>query len=219
MKITGKEYIFFDLDGTLTDSQEGICKGLSIMMEHFGIDPAKIDMNVFLGPSLWYTCPKYLGLNEKQTEEAVTVFRKFYFDKGIYINRLYDGVLDLLEGLKAAGKKMAVATGKPENQAKIVTDYFKISSYFEFIGGSSLDDTRSTKSQVIAHTIKNCSINDSELSKIIMIGDRQNDIQGAKDNKIDSLGILWGYGTKTELTTAGANYIFQTPQEVLKALV
>ena len=214
-----KDYIFFDLDGTLTDSQEGIIYSLREMINHFGITKTDDELRPFLGPALWDSCPKFLGFDLEQTKEAVDVYRKSYFEKGIYVNKLYPGVKELLEALKDNGKHLVLATGKPEEQAKIVCDYFDISKYFEFLGGSTLDISRSKKEQVIAYSMEKCSLSARDADRIIMVGDRENDINGAHKNGLKVIAVLYGYGNQKEFEEHGADYICNTVENLGKMLL
>lgn len=214
-----KDYIFFDLDGTLTDSQEGIKAALRVMLEHFDMKLSDSELMKFIGPALWESCPKYLGFSHEKTEEAISVFRDFYREKGIFINKVYDGVFEMLETLKKAGKKLVLATGKPEEQAKIVVNHFNLAKYFDFIGGSTFDESRAKKSQVIEYAMKNCGLTSADTSKIIMIGDRENDISGAHKNGIEVIAVLYGYGNKQEFTEAGADYICETTKDICNLIL
>ena len=214
-----KDYIFFDLDGTLTDSEPGIIDSLNVMTTHFGITRTREELRPFLGPALWDSCPKYLGFNKEQTEEAVRVYREHYFSTGIYNNKLYDGVLSLLKTLKESGRHLIVATGKPEEQANIVCNYFDIAKYFDFIAGSTLDVSRSKKGQVIEYALKNCNLTENDKNRIIMVGDRDNDINGAHQNGIKVVSVLYGYGNREEFAQAGTDYVCETVEDLQELLL
>ncbi len=202
-----RKYIFFDLDGTLTDSQPGIYESLRVMLNHFGIEKTDEDLKPFLGPALWDSLPKYCGFNHEQCVEAVEVFRKHYFSTGIFNNSVYDGIPELLESLKAAGKTLVLATGKPVEQAEIVINHFGLGKYFDFIGGSTLDKSRSKKGQVIAYAMEQMKLTESDRGSIIMVGDRDNDIDGAHENGLEVVAVLYGYGSRPEFEKAGADYV------------
>ena len=205
-----KQYIFFDLDGTLTDSQPGIYESLRIMLNHFGIEKTDEELKPFLGPALWDSLPKYCGFTHKKCVEAVEVFRKHYFSTGIYNNSVYEGIPEVLESLKAAGKNLVLATGKPVEQAEIVINHFGLGKYFDFIGGSTLDKSRSKKGQVIAYAMEQMKLTESDRGSIIMVGDRDNDINGAHENGLEVAAVLYGYGSRPEFEKAGADYIVDT---------
>lgn len=214
-----KDYIFFDLDGTLTDSEAGIKDSLRITLEHYGVHKTDEELVPFLGPALWESLPKYAGFKEEDVPGAVEIFRKHYNEIGIFNNKVYPGVVELLEKLKAAGKHIVLATGKPEVQANIVLNHFDLAKYFEFIGGSTLDVSRSKKGQVIAHAIKNLGLKDEDKSRIIMVGDRDNDINGAHENGLEVIAVLYGYGNQAEFDKAGADYICESVEELGEMLV
>lgn len=209
-----EEYIFFDLDGTLTDSQPGIYDSLRIMLAHFGIKKTDEELKPFLGPALWDSLPMYCAFTHEQCEEAVEVFREHYFNIGIYNNRVYDGIIPLLEELKAAGKKLVIATGKPTEQAEIVVDHFNLAKYFDFVAGSSLDTSRSKKGQVIAYALQNLNLGEENRRHILMVGDRKNDIDGAHENGLKVAAVLYGYGNREEFENAGADFILDDVAEL-----
>lgn len=214
-----RDYIFFDLDGTLTDSQNGIKESLRITLDHYGIQKTDEELIPFLGPALWDSLPKYAGFKPEDVAPAVEIFRKHYFEKGIYNNRVYEGVVELLEKLKANGKHIVLATGKPEVQAKVVLNHFDLMKYFEFVGGSTLDPSRSKKGQVIDYAIKNLNLSESDKSRIIMVGDRDNDINGAHENGLECIAVLYGYGNQKEFENAGADYICETVEDLGELLL
>lgn len=209
-----KDYIFFDLDGTLTDSRPGIFESLQAIFSHFGIKKTEKEMMRFLGPSLWDSLPEYCGFSHEQCVDAVEIFRKSYAEKGIFNNKVYKGIVPLLESLKAEKKHIVLATGKPEPQAKIVLEHFDLIKYFDFVGGSSLDKSRCRKSQVIEYALKNCGLSEKDKERIIMVGDRENDVNGAHENGIKAVAVLYGYGSKDELEQNGADYICETVKDL-----
>lgn len=209
-----KDYIFFDLDGTLTDSRPGIFESLQEVFSHFGIKKTEKEMMQFLGPALWDSLPKYCGFSHEQCVEAVEIFRKSYAEKGIFNNKVYDGIVPLLEKLKSEKKHIVLATGKPEPQANIVLNHFGLRKYFDFVGGSSLDKTRCRKAQVIDYALKSCGLSEEDKERIIMVGDRDNDINGAHENGIKVVAVLYGYGSKKEFEQNRADYICGTVKDL-----
>lgn len=208
-------YILFDLDGTLTDPGKGITNSVAYALEKFGISVAdKRELYKFIGPPLVDSFMKYYGFSEDDAGAAVEYYREYFKPKGIYENEIYSGVPELLEALKNNGKKIILATSKPEIFAKEILKYFSIDEYFDFAAGATLDSTRNKKADVIAYALEECGITDK--SQCLMIGDRAQDIQGAKANGIDSMGVLFGYGDLAELQTAGATYIAETVCDVIK---
>ncbi len=214
-----KDYIFFDLDGTLTDSRPGIFESLQEVFSHFGIKKTEKEMMQFLGPALWDSLPKYCGFSHEQCVEAVEIFRKSYAEKGIFNNKVYDGIVPLLEKLKSEKKHIVLATGKPEPQANVVLNHFDLRKYFDFVGGSSLDKTRCRKVQVIDYALKNCGLSEEDKGRIIMVGDRDNDINGAHENGIKVVAVLYGYGSKEESEQSGADYICESVKDLQEFLL
>ena len=125
---------------------------------------------------------------------------------------MYDGVIDILERLKAQGKRLIVATSKPEVYSKKILEHFDLYKYFDFLAGATFDESRVKKNDVIAHAIKCCELND--LSSVIMVGDREHDVLGAACFGISSIGVLWGYGSREELESAGATYIAEKVEDI-----
>lgn len=209
------KYILFDLDGTLTDPAEGITNSVAYALDKFGITVEdKTQLNVFIGPPLVDSFMNYYGLSEEDANRAVTYYREYFKPKGIFQNKMYSGVPELLQKLKADGKSVMLATSKPEVFAKDILAHFGIEQYFDFIAGATLDGTRSKKADVIAFALDSLGITEKE--KCLMVGDRNQDINGAKIIGINSLGVLFGYGSLEELQTAGATYIAQTVEDIIK---
>lgn len=201
--------VLFDLDGTLTDPAEGIVNSIIYSLNRFKIvenDYKKL--HCFIGPPLAESYSKYYGFSEEEAYRAVDYYREYYADKGIFENKLYPGIVELLIALKSSGKNIALATSKPEVYAKRILEHFNISSYFDFLGGSNLDGSRVVKSEVIQYVLS--SLKPSQNFNAIMVGDREHDIVGANKNKIDSVGVLYGYGSRQELKDAGATYIISS---------
>ena len=144
--------------------------------------------------------------------QGVVWFREYYEVKGIFENSVYDGIEETLKKLHDAGKRIVIATSKPEPMAVQVVDHFGLAKYFERVAGSTMDETRTAKADVIAYALEECGLTDQ--SKILMVGDRRHDIVGAKKNGLDSMGVLYGYGGRQELEDAGADYIVEMPQDV-----
>ena len=213
----GYEYILFDLDGTLTDSGTGIINSVIYALKKYGIevkDPS--ELNKFVGPPLCDSFQKHCRFSYKEAETAVEYYREYYREKGIFENLLYDGIEALLKKLKDSRRTLILATSKPTDFAKQVLEYFDIAKYFTYVAGSSLDGTMVKKDEVIKYAIENCSITD--LSRAIMIGDREHDIIGARKVGIKSIGVLYGYGNRNELETAGADFIVDTVADLGKVL-
>ncbi len=192
--------ILFDLDGTLTDSGEGIINCALLTLEHFGLPlPKRKDMRVWIGPPLRTTLPKF-GLPEELLEDAIRYYRTHYTVTGIWENAPYPGIEQLLQRLLDAGHRLFVATSKPEHMAKAILERFGLARYFEDICGSCADGVRDSKDAVIAYLLEKLECTQN----IMMVGDTKYDVLGAKALSIPTVGVTWGYGTAEELQNAGA---------------
>ncbi len=206
--------ILFDLDGTLTDSGEGIINCASFALEHFGLPvPDRKTMRVFVGPPLRDTFCSF-GVPENRVEEAIQVYRSRYIPIGIYENTPYPGIPELLQQLHDMGHRLFVATSKPEQMAVTILEHFGLAGYFEKICGAVLDGSRDKKEEVIAYLLDNCP----NLKNTVMVGDTAFDIIGAKAHGIPGIGVSWGYGAVADMEQAGAVAIAKTPQELLELL-
>lgn len=212
-----KKYVLFDLDGTLTDSQEGIMNSIEYALDSFGIQVEdRAALRPWLGPPLVDSLMKYHGFDREQALKGVEKYREYFDIKGIFENRVYDGMEALLSGLQAEGYILMTATSKPEVAAKRITDHFGLTKYFTFVGGASLDDSRVHKGDVIRYVLETNQIQDR--SAVMMVGDRENDIMGAKQNGLESIGVLYGYGGRDELEAAGADHIAETVEDIARYL-
>lgn len=208
--------LLFDLDGTLTDSTEGIVRCLEYALERMGFDIPE-DTNKFLGPPLYQSFAEFCGMNEEQVNEAVKIFRERYSTVGLFENRVYDGIPEMLDRLKKGGKRIMVATSKPEVYAVRIFEKFGLAQYFEIVGGANINGTRNYKHEVIEYVLAKADITDR--SRVLMIGDRKQDVDGAHKTGLKCMGILWGFGSVEELTEAGADYIAHTPEEAADMLL
>lgn len=208
------QYIFFDLDGTLTDSGPGIIEAVQYALERMGVRENNVKkIQRFIGPPLTVSFEKIYGFTQEECKKAIAYFREDYNDKGIYNNKPYPGIPKLLADLKAAGKTLAVSTSKPLPLAERVLEFFDLRQYFDVVCGGNLDETRNGKDQIIADTIRVLQLTD--LSQAVMVGDRNLDVIGAHKNGLRCIGILYGgYGTLEELEEAGADWIAENPEEV-----
>lgn len=209
-------YLFFDLDGTLTDSREGIVNCLVYALEQMGFDIPE-DKEKFLGPSLYQSFAEFCGMDNEQVERAVRFFRERYSVTGLFENRVYDGIPELLGKLKNSGMELFVATSKPKTFAVRILEKFGLAHYFRFIGGADINGTRNLKQEVIEYVLAEAGISGRE--SVLMIGDRRQDVLGAHDTGLDCMGVLWGYGPVEELLEAGADYIAETPQKAAEAIL
>ncbi len=207
--------IFFDLDGTLTDSGEGIINCAILALEHFHLPvPDRKTLGVFVGPPLRDTFQKF-GVREDQVEEAVRVFRSRYTTIGKFENEPYPGIRTLLENLKAKGHKLYVATSKPEVTALEILHKFDLDHYFEIICGATLDGTRDSKESVLAFLLSQIET----VSQPVMVGDTAFDVLGAKAHGIPTVGVAWGYGSCEEMEAAGAAAIARDPAHLEQLLL
>lgn len=208
------EYCLFDLDGTLTDPGIGITNSVMYALNKYGILVAdRSELYKFIGPPLIDSFRQYYGFSIKQAKEAVDYYREYYREKGILENQVYEGIPDVLRQLQKAGHKIVLATSKPEEFAIRILEHFGLIDYFTFVAGANMDETRSKKDEVIDYALSSCHVSDA--SKAVMIGDREYDILGAGKFGMDSIGVLFGYGSEAELRTAGATYLAATQADIL----
>ncbi len=207
--------ILFDLDGTLTDSGEGIMNSAALALEHYGIPvPEREKMRVFVGPPLHETFVKF-GIADSEADNAVEIYRSRYNTIGKFENFPYPGIPEMLEQLQKKGHKLLVATSKPEALSIEILEHFDLVRYFHRICGASLDRSRSSKEDVIAYLLRECSTTDD----IVMVGDTAFDVLGAKAHNIPCIGVSWGYGTVADMRAAGAAAIAQTVDELKEMLL
>lgn len=214
-----KDYLLFDLDGTLTDPKEGITKAVQYALKHYGIQVDDLDsLCPFIGPPLKDSFQKYYGFPEEQAKEGIQIYREYFSDKGWCQNRVFPGIPEMLGELKENGKKLYLATSKPEVFAKRILEHFGLTSYFEFIGGADLDETRVKKGDVIKYVLDTCGLSDKK-EKVLMIGDREHDVLGAREQGLECVGVLFGYGDRTEMEECHAAYIAASINELRKMLL
>lgn len=207
--------VLFDLDGTITDSAEGIIHAVLFAVKKLALKtPSEEQLYSFIGPPLVDSFEKLYGLNNQEAEKAVAYYREYYQEKGIFENYVYKGIPEVLASLKEKGCQLYLATSKPEIYAKQILNHFNLTHYFKGIYGASLDGKRSKKVDVIQYALKEANI--LNLKETIMIGDRSHDILGAKENGLATIGVLYGFGDQRELEIAGASYIVSTPAEIEK---
>ena len=208
------QMILFDLDGTLTDPGLGITNSVMHALKKWGIEVQdRTALYRFIGPPLQDSFMQYYGFSKEDAETSVSYYREYFRDKGLFENEVYPGAEKLLSDLKAAGKKLAVATSKPEEFAIRILKHFHLDGYFDVIAGATMDSSRSKKADVIAYCLE--KLNAEDLSQVVMVGDREHDIIGAKTVGVDSIGVLVGYGSRAELEAAGATCVAETLEDVL----
>ena len=193
--------VLFDLDGTLTDSGEGIINCATLALEHFGLPvPNREEMRVFVGPPLSETFQKF-GVPAEKVDEAIAVYRSRYIPIGKFENTPYPGIRELLETLHQHGYKLYVATSKPEGMSIDILNHFDLAKYFTRICGAAMDMSRNSKEAVIAYLLAECGTD----ADMIMIGDTTFDVIGAKAHGIPCIGVSWGYGNVADMENAGAD--------------
>ena len=206
--------ILFDLDGTLTDSGEGIINCAILALEHFGLPiPSREDLRVFVGPPLSETFQKF-GVPADKVDEAIAVYRSRYIPIGKFENTPYPGIRELLETLQQHGHRLYVATSKPEGMSVDILEHFDLAKYFTRICGAAMDMSRNSKEAVIAYLLEECG----EAENMVMVGDTVFDIIGAKAHGIPGIGVSWGYGEVNDMKNAGAIAIACSTQELLQLL-
>ena len=202
--------ILFDLDGTLTDSGEGIINCAIVALEHFHLPiPSQEELRVFVGPPLQESFLRF-GVPADRVDEAIQVYRSRYIPIGKFENIPYPGIRELLEALKAEGHKLYVATSKPETMSVEILEHFGLARYFDQICGASMDASRSTKEAVIAYLLEQ----NGRADNMVMVGDTKFDVIGAKKHGIPTIGVAWGYGEVADMLAAGAAAIAQTTEEL-----
>lgn len=207
-----KKYLLFDLDGTLTDPKEGITNSVAYALRQYGIIENPDDLLRFIGPPLHIGLMDWYGFEEKQAFEAVAHYRVFFADKGIYQNAVFEGAAEMLADLQKLGKTIVLATSKPEVYARQILEHFDLAKYFDHICGATLDGSRSIKADVITYALETAGVTDK--SQAVMIGDRHHDIEGGIRNGLETVGVLFGYGSREELEAAGAHRIVPTLPEL-----
>lgn len=211
------KYYFFDLDGTLTDPGIGITNAVMHALSYYGITvEQRSELYPFIGPPLKDSFMKYYDFDEVKAMDAIVHYREYFSTKGLFENEMYEEIPRVLESIKSRGKKLVLATSKPDEFSVRILKHFDLYKYFDFIAAATMDEKRTRKAEVIEYAIESLEITDKR--EVLMIGDRAQDILGAKANGIDSAGVLYGYGDREELETAGADYIAKMPTDILNFL-
>lgn len=207
--------IFFDLDGTLTDSAPGIIHSVQYALKKYGIEAEENDLCSFIGPPLVHSFQERFGFDHDKALEAVAYYREYFTAGGMFENSVYPGVEEMLQKLKEEGLMLAVATSKPEFFSKQILEHFALTRYFDFIGGAAMDETRTTKVEVLSYALQELQV---DPAKAVMIGDRENDMEAASLLGTESIGVLYGYGSKEELANAGAKVFAETPMDICRII-
>lgn len=211
------QYILFDLDGTLTDPREGITKSVQYALARMGIEePDLTSLEHFIGPPLYDEFRRCYEFDDTQAKQAVAAYRERFSVTGWKENLLLDGVPDMLQSLRSAGKTLAIASSKPKVFVEKILNYFDIAPYFAAVSGATLDGSISTKAQVVEQALQLLSVSDK--SKVVLVGDRKHDVEGAQSCGIDCVGVTFGFGGFQELQQAGATHIVQNWSQLLHVL-
>ena len=207
----------FDLDGTLTDPAIGITNSVMYALSKFDIHVKdRSELYPFIGPPLPDSFRKYFHFTEEQAAQAVVYYREYFRAGGIFENKLYDGIPEMLRELRAMGVTVSLATSKPYEFAVQILKHFDLYRYFDYFGAATMDGRISKKADVIADLLS--KLGDTDRTAVLMVGDRDQDIDGAKANGLPSIGVLWGYGSEEELTGAGADYLVKSPEDIPRLL-
>ena len=212
------DYVIFDFDGTVVDTGEGIVKSLQYSFEQMGREiPDMSDLKKFIGPPIHYSYTHFYGVSEDEVGEYIKKYRERYKIKGIYESVLYDGMKELLSELRSRGVKLGIASSKPEHLIYSVADYLKITDMFDAIVGVKIDDSNhSTKTGLVLDAMKKQGAKDK--SRVLMVGDRCFDIDGASGAGVKSCGALWGYGNEEEFKAHNADFIISLPSDVINLI-
>ncbi len=209
------KYVIFDLDGTLTDSAPGITNSVAYALKRWGIEVEdKTTLNCFVGPPLASSFEKYFGFSKDDALLAVGEYRVYYRDRGIFENLVYPGIPEMLSELRARGKKVILATSKPEYFAKQILEHFGLSEYFDLIAGATMDSSRIKKGDVIRYALAEFGIDDT--SECVMVGDRDQDVIGSREHAIDCIAVLYGYGSLEELSSVSPAYMAETVEDIIQ---
>lgn len=211
------KYIFFDLDGTISDSSEGITKGIQKALREMGVlVEDRNELRKYIGPPLKYSFTTFEGFNDEQCDEAIKRYREYYSKVGLFENVPYDGIDTLLKQIKESGRKIAVTTSKPEKFTIQILEKFGILKYFDIVAGATLDERRGEKCDIVAYALE--QFGNPDKSEAVLVGDTRFDAEGASIVGIDCIGVLYGFGTEEELTKSGAKYIAPTVGDIYRFL-
>ena len=211
------KYALFDLDGTLTDPGEGITRSVQYALDKFGIHVEdRKQLFCFIGPPLHESFEVYYGFSRSDAMKAVDYYREYYAVKGIFENLVYDGIPEALANLRDSGVRICLATSKPEVFAKQILEHFGLDGYFTAVAGSEMDGTRTKKAEVVERALG--LLGNPDVGDCVMIGDREHDVLGGAAHGLDTIGVLFGYGSREELEHAGATYIAAKPIDIVNII-
>ncbi|MCQ2537290.1 MAG: HAD hydrolase-like protein [Lachnospiraceae bacterium] len=210
------KYVLVDLDGTITNSEEGVTKSIQYALHHYGIEVEDCkQLRKYIGPPITWSFAD-AGIPTEKVDEAIEKYRERYNKYGIYEAYIYDGIPEMLKKLHEEGKKLILATSKPLHFAKIVMQHFGVDVLMDELCGADSDRNRNQKWEVIDYILKENNITDK--SEVLMVGDTRFDVEGANICGIKTCGVLWGFGSRESLEKEGAAYIAETPEEVAKLI-
>lgn len=208
--------VLFDLDGTVTDSGQGIMNSVQYALDRFGIrNPDRAVLRRFVGPPLDDSFMRFYGFSQEEARKAVQYYREYYSAGGIFENALYEGIEETLRQLKSCGCRVYLATSKPQVFSEQILEHFGLMPFFNGIVGSFLDGTRVNKAEVVEEALRQAGIDGNNRASAVMVGDREYDIHGAHEHGISAIGVLYGYGSREELEEAGADWLVRTPEDIL----
>ncbi len=204
--------VLFDFDGTVADTGRGIFSSIQYAVECLGFEPLDGEtLRRFIGPPIYDSFKRELGLDDEKSDFAVKKYREKYAESGIYELDLYDGIIPLMERLRENGIKIGIASSKPQNFLIRIVDFLKIADIVDFISAPSADDTPQSKASLINNAAEALNISKD---KILMVGDRYFDIDGANGAGVESVGVTFGYGSEEELKKSGATFIAGCADEI-----
>lgn len=204
--------VIFDFDGTICDTGEGILKSAKFALDYYNIEaPEYTELTYFIGPPLLVTFQEKFGVDAATADKLVKKYRERYTNKGLLESKMYDGIKELLVKLKKEGIKLGIASSKPQDYVEALLDHNTIKSYFDVICGVSFSADCESKANIISRCLKELETAGNET---LMVGDKSYDINGAKANMIDSVGVMWGYGSRVEFAGAGAKFIAQKIDDI-----
>lgn len=211
------DYILFDLDGTLTDSKQGIVECIAYALDKENIPYTNAILDKMVGPPFRVSMREYFGLEMSEIEKLIEIYRGVYEVDGYKKCKVFDGVYEMLSELKNAGKILGVATSKPIKFTRLIMRDFNLAKYFDFVGGASSDASKEAKRDVVRMVLDNLKVEDE--SRVLMVGDRLYDIEGAHAENVDCAAVLYGYGSREEFEEYKADYILNTPADVAKLVL
>jgi len=212
------DVILFDLDGTLTDPGEGITNSVAYALNKVGIAVEdRQSLYPYIGPPLRDSFMNFAGMSYDEATQAIEDYREYYRVKGLFENILYPGMKECLSQLQQAGKRLLVATSKPELFAQQILEHFGIDSFFEAVAGADMAETRVKKADIITYALQLGDITD--VSRVLMVGDRCFDMEGARAFGMDCMGVTYGYGSREELLGAGATYLADSAADIARRIL